>query len=152
MEMISNIPISELQLGMQAEYLRTITMADIELFARLSGDFNPLHLDPEYAKTTDFGGCIAHGAFCALLISAAVATKLPGPGSVYAGQEMAFKKPVRPGDELRVMLEVAVIKKRANLVLIDNRIFNQREELVFVGQSKVIAPTEKLSITPVALD
>lgn len=146
MPILENIPFDQLEVGMTAEYTKQILEEDIKLFAILSGDTNPLHLDPEYAKTTQFGGCIAHGAICAVIISAAVATTIPGPGSIYFGQEMRFKKPVRPGDTLTAHLTLTEKKRRGNFVLIENEIKNQNGETVFVGVSTVIAPTEKLTI------
>ena len=92
MSNLENVPFDELEVGMTASYTKSVSQDDIKLFAILSGDTNPIHLDEEYARTTPFEGCIAHGALCAIIISAAVATKFPGPGSIYAGQEMRFKK------------------------------------------------------------
>ena len=148
---LENTPFDELVVGMTATYTKTVSEDDIKLFAILSGDTNPIHLDEEYAKTTPFGGCIAHGAMCAVIISAAVATKFPGPGSIYAGQEMRFKKPVRPGDTLAVHLELLEKKRRGNIVLINNEIKNQNGETVFLGVSTVVAPTEKVVAKPVEL-
>ena len=88
---------------------------------------------------------------CAVIISAAVATKFPGPGSIYAGQEMRFKKPVRPGDTLTAHLELVEKKRRGNIVLINNEIKNQNGETVFLGVSTVVAPTEKVVAKPVEL-
>ena len=151
MSNLENTTFDELEVGMTAQYQKRVSEEDITLFAILSGDTNPLHLDPEYAKTTQFGGCIAHGALCAILVSAAVATTIPGPGSVYAGQEMRFKKPVRAGDLLTAHLEIKEKKRRGNIVLIDNKITNQNGETVFVGVSTVVAPTEKLISKPAHL-
>ncbi|MBA56246.1 MAG: 3-hydroxybutyryl-CoA dehydratase [Pseudomonadales bacterium] len=148
---LENTPFDELVVGMTATYTKTVSEEDIKLFAILSGDTNPIHLDEEYAKTTPFGGCIAHGAMCAVIISAAVATKFPGPGSIYAGQEMRFKKPVRPGDTLTAHLELVEKKRRGNIVLINNEIKNQNGETVFLGVSTVVAPTEKVVAKPVEL-
>ena len=148
---LENTPFDELVVGMTATYTKTVSEDDIKLFAILSGDTNPIHLDEEYAKTTPFGGCIAHGAMCAVIISAAVATKFPGPGSIYAGQEMRFKKPVRPGDTLTAHLELLEKKRRGNIVLINNEIKNQNGETVFLGVSTVVAPTEKVVAKPVEL-
>ena len=148
---LENTPFDELEVGMTASFTKSISEDDIKLFAVLSGDTNPIHLDEEYAKTTPFGGCIAHGAICAIIISAAVATKFPGPGSIYAGQEMRFKKPVRPGDTLTAHLELVEKKRRGNIVLINNEIKNQNGETVFLGLSTVVAPTEKLIAKPVEL-
>ncbi len=151
MAKLENTTFDEIEVGMKAEYQKKVTEQDITLFAILSGDTNPLHLDHEYAKTTQFGGCIAHGALCATVISAAVATTIPGPGSVYAGQEMRFKKPVRAGDLITAHLEVVEKKRRGNIVLIENKIINQKGETVFVGLSTVVAPTEKMVVTPATL-
>ncbi|RLT99314.1 MaoC family dehydratase [Ketobacter sp.] len=148
---LENTPFDELVVGMTATYTKSVSEDDIKLFAILSGDTNPIHLDEEYAKTTPFGGCIAHGAMCAVIISAAVATKFPGPGSIYAGQEMRFKKPVRPGDTLTAHLELLEKKRRGNIVLIQNEIKNQNGETVFLGVSTVVAPTEKVVAKPVEL-
>lgn len=146
--MIHNIPFDQLSVGMEATLIRQVTARDVELFAYLSGDFNPLHLDEAYASTTPFGGRIAHGAFCAMLISAAVANHLPGPGSIYLGQEMRFRQPVRIGDELTVTLSLQEKKRRGEIVLIANRIVNQTGTTVFTGVSTVRAPTAALAIEP----
>jgi len=151
MTSLENTPFDELEVGMTATFSKTVSEEDIKLFAILSGDTNPIHLDEEYAKTTPFGGCIAHGAICAIIISAAVATQFPGPGSIYAGQEMRFKKPVRPGDTLTAHLELVEKKRRGNIVLIDNVIKNQHGETVFLGVSTVVAPSEKVIAKPVTL-
>lgn len=151
MSYLENTPFNELEVGMTATYTKFVSEDDIKLFAILSGDTNPIHLDEEYAKTTQFGGCIAHGAICAIVISAAVATQFPGPGSIYAGQDMRFKKPVRPGDTLTAHLELVEKKRRGNIVLIDNVIKNQHGETVFLGISTVVAPTEKVIAKSVAL-
>jgi len=148
---LENTPFDELEVGMTATYTKSVSEDDIKLFAILSGDTNPIHLDEEYAKTTQFGGCIAHGAICAIIISAAVATQFPGPGSIYAGQEMRFKKPVKPGDTLTAHLELTEKKRRGNIVLIDNVIKNQHGETVFLGVSTVVAPTDKVFAKPVEL-
>jgi len=151
MTSLENTPFDELEVGMTATFSKTVSEEDIKLFAILSGDTNPIHLDEEYAKTTPFGGCIAHGAICAIIISAAVATQFPGPGSIYAGQEMRFKKPVRPGDTLTAHLELVEKKRRGNIVLIDNVIKNQHGETVFLGVSTVVAPSDKVIAKPVTL-
>src|SRR5512145_3563453 len=90
--------IDQLQPGMSASIAKTVTEADIILFAGISTDVNPAHLDEEYAKTTMFGGRIAHGMLSAGFISAVLANHLPGPGTVYLGQTLKFRSPVRPGE------------------------------------------------------
>ena len=146
MEYLENTPFDELNIGDSTTLVREVSEKDIQLFAYLSGDINPLHLDEEYAKTTQFEGRIAHGLFSALLVTTAVATKLPGPGSIYRGQEMKFQRPVKIGDTLTASLSIVEKKKRGNLVKIDCVIKNQNDETVFTGLSTAIAPTEKLRI------
>jgi 3-hydroxybutyryl-CoA dehydratase len=110
--------IDALQPGMSATYERTVTVADIEAFAAVSGDHNPVHLDDAYAKTTMFKGRIAHGMLGASFISTAIASKLPGPGSVYLAQSLSFKAPVRPGDKVETVITVAeVIADKRRVVL-----------------------------------
>jgi 3-hydroxybutyryl-CoA dehydratase len=110
--------IDELSPGMTAAYERVVTVADIEAFAEVSGDHNPVHLDDAYAKTTRFKGRIAHGILGASFISTVLASKLPGPGTVYLGQTLAFKAPVRPGDKLEARVTVTeVIREKKQVKL-----------------------------------
>jgi 3-hydroxybutyryl-CoA dehydratase len=110
--------IEELQVGMSATYAKTITEADIVLFAGVSGDNNAVHTNEEFAATTAFGGRIAHGFLTASVISAAVANRLPGPGTVYLGQQMRFLAPVRPGDTVHASVTVKSINlEKARAVL-----------------------------------
>lgn len=146
MEYLENKPFDEINVGDTASMSRTVTDNDIRLFAYLSGDNNPVHLDEEYAKSTAFGERIAHGLFTSLLVTTTVATKLPGPGSIYRGQEMKFQKPVKIGDTLTATLTVTEKKKRGNLVKLDCEIKNQNAEVVFTGKSTTIAPTEKIKV------
>jgi len=96
----------DLQLGMTASFIKTITDTDIELFAAASGDNNAVHLDEDFARTTPFGGRVAHGMLTASFISAALASRLPGPGSIYLSQNLRFKAPVRPGETVHVTVTV----------------------------------------------
>ena len=110
--------IEDLQVGMSATYAKTITEADIVLFAGVSGDNNAVHTNEEFARTTPFGGRIAHGFLTASVISAAVANRLPGPGTVYLGQQMRFKAPVKPGDTVHATVTVKsvdLVRARAEL-------------------------------------
>ncbi len=107
--------IEDLQPGMSASIAKTITDADIVLFSAVSTDTNAVHLNEEFAKTTLFGGRIAHGMLTAGLISAVLGNRLPGPGTIYMGQTLKFKAPVRPGDTVTAtatVKEVLVEKKR----------------------------------------
>ena len=110
--------IEDLQPGMSASLAKTVTEADLILFSGVSMDTNPVHLNEEFAKTTMFGGRIAHGMLSAGFISAVLANKLPGPGTIYLGQTLKFKAPVRPGDTVTATVtvkEVDVAEKRCVL-------------------------------------
>jgi 3-hydroxybutyryl-CoA dehydratase len=110
--------IADLRCGMHATYSKTITEADIVLFAGVSGDNNAVHTNEEFAATTAFGGRIAHGFLTASVISAAVANRLPGPGTVYLGQQLKFRAPVRPGDTVHATVTVlSVDEAKARAVL-----------------------------------
>jgi 3-hydroxybutyryl-CoA dehydratase len=103
---------------MHATYSKTITEANIVLFAGVSGDNNAVHTNEEFAQTTNFGGRIAHGFLTASVISAAVANRLPGPGTVYLGQQLKFRAPVRPGDTVHATVSVVSIDEaKARAVL-----------------------------------
>lgn len=106
MSQVQNIPYAELEVGQKAEYTSSIAERDLQLFAAVSGDRNPVHLDAAYAATTQFKERIAHGMLSGALISAAIATVLPGPGTIYLGQTLRFTRPVKLGDDLKVELEV----------------------------------------------
>lgn len=108
----------DLEVGMSAEYRRVITDADIEVFAEVSGDINPLHLNDEFAGDTIFKGRIAHGMHTAAMISTVIGTKLPGPGCIYVSQSLRFIAPVRPNDEVvarAVVTELFPDKRRVLL-------------------------------------
>lgn len=143
MNLLENYPISELAVGQTASYGKHLTQTDIALFAACSGDVNPVHLDAEYAATTPFGEPIGHGMWTGAVISAAIATRLPGPGSVYRSQSLSFKHPVKVGDLVTVTLVVAEIKERVRLVVLDCEAHNQDGKLIAKGTAEVIAPAEK---------
>jgi 3-hydroxybutyryl-CoA dehydratase len=111
----------------------------IELFGDASTDRNPLHFEDEFARTTQFGGRIAHGMITAAFISAMVGNVLPGPGSVYLGQTLKFRAPVRPGDTVRVEMEVLDFDPARRGARIATRAF-VGDTLVVDGEAKVIAP------------
>lgn len=141
---ISNHTYDEIALGQTAEYSKQISAEDIQLFAAVSGDVNPVHLDAAYAATTPFGGCIAHGMLSGAIISAAIAMQLPGPGTIYLGQSLRFTLPVRPGDTLTVKLKVVGKTDKRRLVTLECEVFNQGQQLVVVGTAEVMAPRDKL--------
>jgi len=143
MTQLENFPLAELSVGLTKTYSKTLTEKDVILFAACSGDINPVHLDKAYAATTPFGEPIAHGMWTGALISAAIATQLPGPGSVYRGQTLTFKHPVKIGDTVTVALTVSEIKERVRLVVLECEAHNQDGKLIAKGVAEVIAPSEK---------
>lgn len=104
--------LEQLEIGMSASISKTISAEDVEQFALLSGDNNPIHLDDEYAKSTPFGRRIVHGMFSAALISAVAGTKLPGPGGVYLDQQLKFRKPIFIDDTVVATLTIEEIDLR----------------------------------------
>lgn len=106
MNELNGYDFEDLKVGMSATFSKTITEADIVLFAGASGDNNAIHINEEFAKTTPFQGRIAHGFLTASTISAAIANKLPGPGTIYISQSMEFVGPVRPGDTVHAEVEI----------------------------------------------
>lgn len=129
----------ELSVGQTAEMSRVVGAADIEAFAEVSGDNNPLHLDEAYAKTTTFGARIAHGMLSAAYISAIIATRLPGSGAIYLSQSLRFRRPVKIGD---LVVARATVKKldeaRAHVTLDTTCEVNGKT--VIDGEALVIAP------------
>ena len=106
MNELNGYDIEDIKVGMSATFAKTITEADVVLFAAVSGDNNAVHINEEFAQTTQFKGRIAHGMLSASVISAAIAGKLPGPGTIYLGQNLRFKAPVRPGDTVQATVTV----------------------------------------------
>lgn len=146
MTSITNRTFEELSIGDFCIREHTVTEKDLVLFAAVSGDLNPVHLDAEFAAQTPFKGQIAHGMFTGALISAALAMQLPGPGSIYLGQNLAFKKPVMMGDQLSVKLTIADKHPKKPVVTLDCTVTNQRDDVVASGEATVLAPTEKVTI------
>jgi acyl dehydratase len=144
---ITNFTFDEITVGDEATYTRLITNREVEAFAAVSGDHNPLHLDPDYAATTPFGECIAHGMLTGALISAAIAMQLPGPGSVYLNQSIQFKAPVLLGDTLTVILTVSDKHHKRPWITLQCNVINQDSKIVAKGEAQVAAPTEKETVT-----
>ena len=109
----------DLSVGQSSSFGKTITEADIAMFAAVSGDTNPVHIDAEYAAGTMFKGRIAHGMLTASVISAAIAGRLPGPGTVYLGQNLRFRAPVRPGDTVHATVTVRDVLADKGRVTLD---------------------------------
>jgi 3-hydroxybutyryl-CoA dehydratase len=132
------IYIEEMEIGLSRHLEKTVTDRDIELFAEVSTDRNPVHLNDAYAETTMFRGRIAHGMLTAAFISAVIGQRLPGHGTVYLRQNMAFLAPVRPGDTVRAEVEVMNIDRRKHRVTLATRCL-VGETVVLRGEALVLA-------------
>lgn len=146
MQTIENIPFDELEIGQRFSVERTVSEEDILLFAKLSGDLNPVHLDEQYAKTTPFGGRIAHGMLTAAFISAALAQHLPGPGAIYRNQSLRFRAPVRIGDTLTITIEVLDKRARNHMLTVSTTVINQHGDTIVTGEGSAIVPNEKVVV------
>lgn len=142
--LIENLTFDELHIGQEAELQRHITMADIQAFALVSGDFNPAHVDEEFAQTSRFHGVIAHGMFAGALISTLLGTEFPGPGTIYMAQSLKFELPVRVGDCLTVRLVVRHMDATHGSVEFECTVRNQHDEQVVSGTAHVRAPRHKI--------
>ena len=131
------------KVGDSAEITKTIEQSDINAFADVTGDHNPVHVDEEFAKTTRFGKRIAHGMLTASLISAVLANKLPGEGRVYLGQTLQFVAPVFPGDEITARVTVKEIREDKPIVKLETICVNQRDEIVIRGEATVLTADER---------
>ena len=129
----------ELSIGQAAEMSRVVGAADIEAFAEVSGDNNPVHLDEAYAKTTTFGERIAHGMLSAGYISAVLGTVLPGPGAVYLSQTLAFKRPVKIGVEVTAKVTVTAIDEAKGRVTLAT-VCQVNGKTVVDGEAVVLVP------------
>jgi 3-hydroxybutyryl-CoA dehydratase len=124
--------------GQAATVTRTITAADVESYAHLSGDFNPLHMDAAFAAQSRFGGRIAHGMLTAGLISTVLGMHLPGPGGVYASQSLRFLRPVHLDDTITATAEVTAYDQRRRRLTLRTTCTNQRGETVLDGEAVVV--------------
>lgn len=145
--MLDNMPrgticIEELEIGMRRHLRKQVTDRDIEMFAEVSTDCNPVHLDEDYAMETVFEGRIAHGMLTAGLISAVIGEQLPGHGTIYLGQTLKFIAPVRPGDTVLAEVEVKSIDHSRRRVTLDCRCLVDGKP-VLKGEAVVLAPSKK---------
>jgi acyl dehydratase len=143
MEFIENRLFDEIKIGDTTKLERTLTEQDIRLFAVMSGDINPAHVDPEYAMSSRFREVIGHGMWSGALISTVLGTVFPGPGTIYLGQNLRFRRPVKVGDTITVKV-TAKEKTEKGKVVLDTECVNQDGEVVVLGSAEVIAPTEKV--------
>lgn len=145
--MLDNLPrgtivIEDIEIGMFRYIRKEVTDADIEMFATISTDRNPVHLDDDYAQDTIFQGRIAHGMLTAGLISAVIGEQLPGHGTVYLGQSLKFLRPVRPGDVVYAEVKVTDIDMGKRIVKMDCHCSVEGKK-VLVGEATVLAPSRK---------
>ena len=145
MECIENLTFDEIKLGDTASLVRTLTHKDIELFAIMSGDVNPTHLDDAFAKSDMFHKVVAHGMWSGALISTVLGTQLPGPGTIYVDQSLHFRGAIGLGDTITVTVKVRSKMEETHRIIFDCRAVNQGGEEVVTGTAEVIAPTEKIS-------
>lgn len=124
--------------GETASLSKTISTGDIEQFAEVTGDVNPVHVNEEFAKKTRFGGRIAHGMWAAALISAVLGTRLPGPGTIYLNQTLSFKAPVLPGDTITARVKVVRVREDKRILTLETVCENQKSERVLEGEAIVL--------------
>ena len=130
---------SDLQVGQTAEFTKTVTETDVVLFAGITGDLNPAHVDQVWAEASRFGGRIAHGMLSAAFISTVLAMKLPGPGTIYLSQTLRFTAPVRIGDTVTARVEVAEVMPKRRIRLTTTAA-KQDGTPVIEGEAVVLAP------------
>lgn len=143
-EFIENRTFDEISVGETAELVRTLKRQDIELFAVMSGDVNPAHVDEDFARSDIFRRVIAHGMWGGALISALLGTELPGPGTIYVDQQLRFRRPVGIGDTVTVRVTVREKIEATRRLVLDCECRNQAGETVIVGRAEVIAPAAKV--------
>jgi 3-hydroxybutyryl-CoA dehydratase len=132
--------ISQIQIGDSEFYERTVTEADVVMFGGVSGDLNPAHFNEKYARDTMFKGRIVHGMLTASYFSTVLGTLLPGPGTIYLGQELKFTKPVRVQDTIKAVVTVTEINLEKNIVKLETIAYNENGEVVVKGLATVMPP------------
>lgn len=129
---------STFTVGEDATFSRTFTQEDVQMFSRLSGDANPVHLDESYAQQTRFGGRIIHGVLVASLISTVLGTILPGPGSIYLSQQLSFRAPARVGERLTARVRVNEWDGVKGRIILATEVANESGVQVIVGEAKLV--------------
>lgn len=135
--------IDQLNIGDNAKKIRTFTDEDVQDFARLSGDRNPLHLDEEFASQTCFKHRVVHGHLVSSMFSDILGNILPGLGTIYLKQNMTYIKPVYLGDTITAQVTIIEKNLEKNRVICETNSYNQKGELVVVGQAVVLPPLRK---------
>lgn len=136
--MVRDVPFAEINVGDKASMTKTVSEHDVYTFAGVSGDFNPVHIDAEFAKTTMFKERIAHGMLSAGFISAVLGTSLPGRNTIYLGQELAFKAPVKIGDTVTATVEVLEKIPEKSRLIFRTTVTNQDGTIVVDGKATVL--------------
>jgi len=134
---MSELAYEDIKIGDEASLTRTITEVHIVNYAGLTGDMNPVHMDHEHAAQSMFGERIAHGMLVAGLISAVLGTQLPGPNSIYLGQDLSFTAPVKIGDTVRVTVTVTEKRDNKRIIKLRTTAVNQRREMVIDGTAVI---------------
>jgi phosphate acetyltransferase len=150
-EFIENRTYDEIAVGDKAVLTRILRPEDIQLFAIMSGDVNPAHVDPEYARSSMFHEVIAHGMWGAALISTVLGTEFPGPGTIYIDQTLRFSRPVKVGDTMTVTITCAKKFDHNKHMVFDCMCTNQDDLKVISGQAEVLAPTQKIKRARMAM-
>lgn len=146
MEYLESKSWDDLKIGTSAQIVRTLTRDQIELFASVSGDLNPQHLDGDYAEKSLFHHVIAHGMWSAALISAVLGTKLPGPGTIYLKQSLKFLHPVGLGDTVTAKVQVKALLPEKKRAVLDCTVVNDKGDAILVGEAEVIVPAERTKV------
>ena len=134
---------NDFRVGERAEFTKTVTEADVTTFAGLIGDFNPLHVDAEYARKSRFGRRVAHGIFTGGLISAVLGNKLPGPGSIYLNQQLEFLAPVYIGDTITAVVEITSWRPEKRIITLRTDAYNQDDVQVATGKAVLLVDRAK---------
>ena len=132
--------INEIKIGDTASFQKTISESDIYLFAGITGDFNPAHVNSEESKKNIFGKRVAHGMLIASFICPVLGMQLPGTGTIHLGQELKFVKPTFIGDTIKAVLKVVEIIKEKNIIILETVCLNQNKEIVMEGKATVRPP------------
>lgn len=139
---LNGLYFEDLTVGLKGMFARTVTEADIVLFAGVSGDNSPVHLNEEYASKTRFKTRVAHGSLCGAYISACMATRIPGPGCIYVSQTLKFLSPVHIGDTVVVRVEIISLDSKKNFVTMSTCCY-VKELMVVSGEAVVLVPTKR---------
>jgi 3-hydroxybutyryl-CoA dehydratase len=131
----------DFNVGEKAEMTKVVTENDITSMAEITGDFNPIHIDEDFANKTRFKGCIAHGVLSNGLISAVLGMHLPGPGAIYLSQTLKYLNPVKVGDTLRAEVEVSNWRPDKKIIHLETRCFNQHHDTIVEGEAVLLIET-----------